>query len=372
MLKNTDLYYVHLFNDFSGSPRVLRDAIDSEVCDSKNTFVFTSTHKGFLDGVNANRISCFYSRSSNRLVQLFYFLLSQFFLFFQLSFYLIKSYLRKRKSLVVVNTMLPFGAGLAAKLFATRCIYYIHETYIKPDILKAFLRFFIHHCATDLIFVSKYLQNIEGFKKHSQSVIYNGLRSDFPLVKTVNKELKFSSKELFFAGSLKGYKGIEQLLLLAERLPEFKVIAALNCEEIELVNFMASRNIPINVMLYSRPANIQTYFERSFVVLNLSLPDGWIETFGLSLIEGMAYGSPVVSPLNGGPTEFVNDKNGLLVDATDIDGIVNFIRYLNSSISVWGLYSEQAFKTSKNFTNEYFSKNISHYFKQFDLRTELL
>lgn len=369
MLKNTDLYYVHLFNDFSGSPRVIRDAIDAGICEAKNTFVVTSKHKGFLDGVRANRISCFYGRSENKLIQLFYFLVSQLFLFFQLSYYLIKSALRKQKSLVVVNTMLPFGAGLAAKIFATKCIYYIHETHIKPNILKVFLRFFIQHCASDLIFVSKYLQRIERFDKKSQSVIYNGLRSDFLLVDKVDEDRKFNSKELFFAGSLKAYKGIEQLLLLAELLPEFNIVAALNCEDKALTDFIDGRTqtIPTNVRLYARPDNIQQYFQRSFAVLNLSLPDGWIETFGLSLIEGMAYGTPVVSPQVGGPTEFVNEKNGLLVDANDTKKISQFIRHLNSSQKVWQAYSEEAFKTSKNFTNESFSKNFTHYFKQFDL-----
>lgn len=367
MLKNTDLYYVHLFNDFSGSPRVIRDAIEAGVCDPNNTFVLTSKHKGFLDGVRANRISCFYGRSQNKLIQLFYFLVSQLFLFLQLSYYLIKSALRKQQSIVVVNTMLPFGAGLAAKLFATKCIYYIHETHIKPNILKAFLRFFIQHCATDLIFVSKYLQRTESFNKQSQSVIYNGLRSDFLLVDRVDEDLKFNSKELFFAGSLKAYKGIEQLLKLAELLPEFTIVAALNCEEIALTNFTKGRTIPSNVSLFARPDNIQQYFERSFVVLNLSLPDGWIETFGLSLIEGMAYGTPVVSPQVGGPTEFVNDKNGLLVDANELEKISCFIRYLNSSQSIWCTYSIAAFNTSQHFTNETFSKNYTHYFKQFDL-----
>jgi hypothetical protein len=37
MLNNVDLYYEHLFNDFSGSPRVLRDALYSEV----NSYVYS-------------------------------------------------------------------------------------------------------------------------------------------------------------------------------------------------------------------------------------------------------------------------------------------------------------------------------------------
>lgn len=367
MSNNIDLFYVHLFNDFSGSPRVLRDAIDSKVVNCKNTFVFTSRHDGFLDGVNARRVDCFYARSTNRFVQLFYYFIAQFFLFFQLSFYLLSSFFNKRKSIVVINTMLPFGAALAAKFFARTCIYYVHETYIKPDAFKNFLRFFIENCATHVIFVSQYLQKTEGFIKPKQDVIYNGLRSDFPVVTKVNTELKFCSKQLFFASSLKGYKGTQQLLKLAELLPEFEVIAAFNCEQAELELFIKSTIIPINMKLYSRPSNIKSYFERSFAVLNLSLPDVCIETFGLSLIEGMAYGSPVVSPPIGGPTEFVHDKNGLLVDAREISEIVNFIQHLNSSIDVWSSYSEQAFITSKKFIATEYKQSFKQYFRRYEL-----
>jgi len=361
------LYYVHLFNDFSGSPRVLRDAIDSQVNDSDNTYVFTSKHQGFLDNVNAQRVNCFYARSSNRYLQLFYFLLSQLMLFAQLFTYLLSGFIKGRKSTVVINTMLPFGAGLASKIMRAKVVYYVHETYIKPELLKRFLRFFIEHCASHVIFVSKYLQSVEPFSKPIQSIIYNGLRSDFPVITEVDVNLKFSSKQLFFAGSLKLYKGVEQLLQLAELLPEFKVLAAINCEVEELNEFLSERNIPDNVTFIARPANIQNYFASSFAVLNLSLPDGCIETFGLSLIEGMAFGSPVIAPPIGGPVEFVNQDNGCLINAREPKKIAEFILYLNSSINIWNAFSEQAFLTSKSFTSEEYKKSFKCYFEQHNL-----
>lgn len=73
MSNNVDLYYVHLFNDFSGSPRVLRDAIETQSVSPDNTYVITSKHKGFLDNANVNRINNFYARSHNRYIQLIYF-----------------------------------------------------------------------------------------------------------------------------------------------------------------------------------------------------------------------------------------------------------------------------------------------------------
>jgi glycosyltransferase involved in cell wall biosynthesis len=367
MSSNVDVFYIHLFNDFSGSPRVFRDAIDSEITKVENTYVFTSNHPGFLDGVCGKRISCFYARSKNRYLQLFYFLLSQILIFIQLSCFLIGCRIKGRKSTVVVNTMLPFGAGLAAKILSTKVVYYVHETYVKPDLLKRFLRFFIEHCATHVIFVSKYLKDKESFNKPISDVIYNGLRADFPIVDNVDSNNKFENKELFFAGSLKTYKGIKQLFQLAEYLPTFKVVAAINCEKAELDDFMSNQVIPKNLSIYARPSDIKLYFERSFLVLNLSLPDGWIETFGLSLLEGMAYGSPVVSPPVGGPVEFVNNRNGYLIDARETKKIAEFVLYLNSSFDIWNDYSKQAFETSKIFTASQYKKSFKVYFNKYDL-----
>jgi glycosyltransferase involved in cell wall biosynthesis len=362
MPNNIDLLYVHLFNDFSGSPRVFKDAIDSNINKPSNTFVITSKHPGFLDGVSGKRINCFYARSSRRYVQLWYFLLSQVFLFLQISYLLLKGHIKGRKSTVVINTMLPFGAGIAAKLFANKVVYYIHETHIKPDILKRFFRFFIENCATNVIFVSKYLRQVEAFKKPSAEVIYNGLRTDFPVVNDVDARAKFLNKQLFFAGSLKSYKGIDQLLQLAMNLPSFEVIAAINCEKAELERYKKKNSIPENMTFLIRPSNIKSYFERSFLVLNLSLPDGWVETFGLSLLEGLSFGSPVISPPVGGPTEFVTSSNGFLVDSRETHKIVKFVLYLSSSFDVWNTYSQQALLTSKRFTAEKYKKSFKAYF----------
>lgn len=363
MSNNIDLYYVHLFNDFSGSPRVLRDAIDSEVNEPSNTYVFTSQHKGFLDGVNAQRVNCFYARSGNRYVQLCYFLLSQILLFAQLFAYLLIGSVKGRKSTVVINTMLPFGAGVVAKFMGAKVVYYVHETYIKPELLKRFLRFFIENCASHVIFVSQYLQSVESFSKPIQSVIYNGLRSDFPAKPIIDHGLKFANKEIFFAGSLKLYKGIEELFLLADSLSEFKFIVALNCGNDELVAFLDERTIPANMTFYARPANIDIYFSTSFAVLNLSLPEMVIETFGLSLIEGMAFGSPVVAPPVGGPVEFVNHENGLLIDSRETAKIAEFIRQLSSSFDIWNEFSKNALLASQKFSSAEYKKSFNSYFK---------
>lgn len=369
MKKDIDLYYVHLFNDYSGSPRVLKDAIDCGVNDSKHTYIFTSNHPGFLGGDNNRMVNIFYARSNFRFIQLIYFFLAQFHLFIKLMGFLFLSRLKKRKVILIVNTMLPFSALVAGWLMKGRVVCYIHETFIKPDVFKRFLRFFIENFSTNVVYVSQYLREKEPFSRPDKLVVYNGLRADFPAVPTFNKQKKFIDKKVLFVGSLKIYKGINQLVKLAEMNKTVMFIAALNCERSDLNDFISKVYIPSNLSLLVRPNNLQELFAESFLVLNLSLSNAWVETFGLSLIEGMAFGNPVVAPPVGGPVEFVNSNNGALIDSENTEEITHFIEHLSSSYTLWSSYSDNAFETSKYFSADRFKNEYRLFYNNCLLET---
>ena len=60
--------------------------------------------------------------------------------------------------------------------------------------------------------------------------------------------------------------------------------------------------------------------------MNLSDPELCIETFGLTIIEGMAYGLPAIVPNVGGPTEIVlNGYNGYTIDVTNAAEIARIL-----------------------------------------------
>jgi glycosyltransferase involved in cell wall biosynthesis len=359
------MIFSHLYNDCSGSPRVLRDMLEvvSKRLNNTERYLITSQHEGFLSSspVN-NELIVHYGRSSNKLVQLFLFIINQLHTFF-----VTVSLIRKLKKqgvdvTLVVNTMLPFGSALAAKILKARCIYYIQESSVKPKIFKSFLRSVINLCADEIVYVSRYLQSVESFSKIESCVLYNGLREDFSSFIDVPKKMKYSNKNILFAGSLKDYKGIFQYITLAKALPSYNFIAALNCEPHELNLFLKEQNLPKNCDFYSRPPNLQQLFLDSTFVVNMSLPELWTETFGLSLLEGLASGSPVIAPPIGGHTEFVNEENGFLIDSRATEELVKCITQTSKSYETWEAYSQQALKTASNFSYEEFSGNIYRFF----------
>ena len=52
------------------------------------------------------------------------------------------------------------------------------------------------------------------------------------------------------------------------------------------------------------------------------------ESFGMSILEALSLGLPVVATKSGGPQDLINKRNGLLVDIGDIDGIANAMKYI--------------------------------------------
>ncbi len=313
------IVFAHLLNDFSGSPKVLSQAI--EVCLEANYDVdvyYCSGSKGFLSVGNANRFYYPYKRFDNKVLTLLTFFYSQFSLFFKVLKY------RNEEVVIFVNTMLPFGAALAGKLINKPVVYHIHETSIRPKILKFILRMFIQFTARKIIYVSKYLEMNEPVKGVESEVIYNSLTCDFFKLACSNNysHSKNSVFSVLMVCSLKDYKGIKEfcrvaVLCLTETKIKFKLV--LNAEETEIDTYFQKITVPSNVCIHSKKNNLDPFYSDASVVINLSRVDEWIETFGLTLLEAMAYGVPVIAPPVGGPAEIVDDGvDGFLISSYEV------------------------------------------------------
>lgn len=56
------------------------------------------------------------------------------------------------------------------------------------------------------------------------------------------------------------------------------------------------------------------------------------ETFGLSYLEALAAGLPIIVPTCGGPEHLVKENNGLLIELFDEDALVKALRYMKENI----------------------------------------
>lgn len=347
---------VHLLNDRSGSPLVLREALTALV-QQNEVVLYTATPSGdgFLSGIpGVNYQPIFYKWSKNKGVTLLYFVLSQLILFFRLFTQL------RRSDTLYINTLLPFGAALAGKLRRTKIVYHIHETSIRPALLRRLLVGVAALTADKVIFVSAWLSRQFSFSKKKTLVIHNALSPAF--IHKAEEFEKGTNPHTFTVSmlcSLKAYKGVYHFLQLAKHLPDMHFILVLNAGEADVEQFTREAHPPKNCTIYPALSDTTAIYAASDVVLNLSDPGKWIETFGMTLLEAMQWGLPVIAPTVGGVLEVVeNNVNGFTIDCHNADELCASLIDLQSNNMLYDFMSAQARATARKFSPCNFSEKI--------------
>jgi len=335
----------HLYNDYSGAPLVLSEIIEGLDAKGYEVELFTSGKysKGFLSKLD--HVEYHYSHykwTATRYINYLRFFINQFLLFFKLLVYI-------RKDVVFyVNTLWPFAAGMAGKLMGKRVIYHLHETSVKPKWLKRFLFRTLDKSATDIIYVSNYLKQKDPVKQTKQHVVYNALSPDF----TENIKPRENSDEftVLMLCSLKMYKGIKEFIQIAARLTNIKFDLVVSANDEELNAYFKNDRFSENMSLHATQVDVHPFYERASLVLNLSHPDKWLESFGLTVLEAMHYGVPAIVPPIGGISELVKDGyNGYKISVKDLDQITNTIHQLSEDKALHKELSQHAKEMAKHF-----------------------
>ena len=353
------IIFIHLLNDYSGSPKVLSQVIQMVQKNGFETELYTGkSEDGFLSGMAEKHHHYFYKRFKSRLLTLVTFMLSQVSIFFKLLKY------RNENVIIYVNTMLPFGAGLAGRFIGKPVYYHVHETSLRPEILKRFLRYIVQRSASKVIFVSKTLKKEEGFSKISQYVVHNALSDDFlnTAISNQYRHLIDGQFNVLMICSLKVYKGIYEFINIAslcQREGRINFTMVLNASQSEIDSYFRAIVIPSNMVLVSKQNDVAPFYQQASLVLNLSRIDECIETFGLTIIEAMAFGIPVIAPPIGGPTEIVRDGvEGYLISSYEIKIISNKIIELSKDKKRSLSLSNSAIKRVDNFQEDAFERKI--------------
>jgi len=354
------LVCVHLLNDFSGSPKVLSQVINAVIESNCEVDLYTgNASEGFLSKTTANNFTYPYNRSNNNFFTLISLLSSQVHLASKIFKY------RNKDIIIYVNTLLPFGAAIMGKLLGKPVIYHIHETYIRPKIFKQFLRLIVTKTASKVIFVSNILKELEQFKYKKQKVVYNALSKSFSEQSAEHSYTPYDKKgnfNVYMIASLKVYKGINELVTIAEKCTSnksLKFVLILNANQYDINNYFKSIKLPENLRILATQQDLHQHYKNAGLVLNLSRVDQCIETFGLTIIEAMAYGIPVIVPPAGGPSEIVeNNVEGYLMNSYNTDQIANKIKALYQSNSLCMRLSQNAKLKSKKFDEATFDKQI--------------
>lgn len=309
------IFAFHLLNDYSGSPKVLMQLLKGwQQKGADVTVVTCSGREGFLSGIPGIKYRYYWYRwAANPLLRLFNLTWSQVLLFMQLLFVI------RKNDLVYINTVLPFGAAFLGKLKGCRVVYHIHETTMKPRVLKRFLFGIVKWASTDVVYVSNFLAQQEVIEGKRIHILYNAIEDTFLAQATQLRGKKSGlKKNVLMVCSLKTYKGVNEFVTLARNNPSYQFTLVVNAPQQEIDAFFAGAELPANFIIHPTQTNLHPFYAEADLVLNLSNPETWVETFGLTIIEGMAYGLPAIVPPLGGIAELVEEGvNGFKVDCRD-------------------------------------------------------
>lgn len=339
----------HLFNDYSGSPKVLKMILEGLLKKGCQVDLVSSTG-GVLDELlhykNLRKYSYPYRFSNNPAITILRYSTVQIY-----TFLLAFRWLFHKDVVFYINTLLPVGPALAGRIMGKHVVYHYHENaFVKGAFYKA-LATIMQKLAHEIICVSEYQASFLQRKK-GVTVVPNALPKNFVNRLTPNLQTAFERKQILMLGSLKLYKGPLEFIELAQRLSQFTFELVVNDTQENINRFVKEHKINIckNLTIYPQQNDVAPFYNQASLVLNLSDRKQFVETFGLTVLEAMTAGLPVIVPTEGGIAEMVVDgENGYKIDVQELDKIANAIKKILSDKELYTLLATNALKYSEKF-----------------------
>jgi glycosyltransferase involved in cell wall biosynthesis len=341
----------HVLNDYSGSPKVLEMVLSGLLSKGYSIDMITSKGNGALNCLQEKENVTFYQYhyhfSRNRLWNALQFLFVQCYIFC-FSF----RYLFQKDIVFYLNTIMPVGAAVAAKLSGKRIVYHYHENATVKSRFYILLAWFMQKLADEIICVSDYQRQFLQ-RKTGIRTIPNSLPSAFEkeCMKFRGKEKK--EKRVLMLSSLKLYKGTLEFISLAVSLPQFYFELVINDSWNAINSFLKDYKIeiPSNLMIWDRQKDVLPFYKRASLVLNLSNKELVVETFGMTVLEAMTAGLPVIVPTVGGVVDLVDDGvNGYKIDVQQLEEIKMRIVSILTDNAIYGSLSRNAILLSQNYS----------------------
>jgi L-malate glycosyltransferase len=352
-MRKSKIICVHHLDDFSGSPRVLANIMEGLIAQGWEVTLLTNRQsEGFLKQLKVPQLLFDYSFKSDKIKRL------QALFMAELAMFRHVWHFRNEKTVVYINTLLPFGAALSAWATGQKVVYHFHEATVPFAPLRWLAKSTARLTATKGIFVSEYLQKNTALLSQKDTIVaYNGLGDDFWEKATLafaERKSKEYYKNILMLCSLKDYKGIPEFVALAQKMPSYNFELVVNAEKNEIENYFSNYPKIDNLQVFSKQSEVDSFYRRADVVLNLSRPDGWIESFGMTLVEALAYGIPVIGPTIGGPTEIIDDgKNGFVINGTDLIKLMKSIQQITYDPKIYQSFVVQARASAMKFQSKH-------------------
>jgi glycosyltransferase involved in cell wall biosynthesis len=191
-----------------------------------------------------------------------------------------------------------------------------------------------------------------GINPEKIAVIPNGVDLSRFSERTRKFNLSGNPAVLYF-GLLSNFKGVDLLIEAASKLkavlPNLKVHLVGHGNEALFRQLAKQKEIEKNIVFhgYCEPELAPSYYKSADVCVFPSRRD----SFGITLLEAMASGIPIIASRRGGTPEIIRDhQNGVLFDPSEDESLSNAILELSQDHLLSEKISENALKTVENYS----------------------
>lgn len=333
----------HPLNDFTGSSIALASYIKEN---NNNEFIIiTRTHEvGALDSLENGCLVNIHSRKDNKAT------ISNIITYF-IAVFLTACKYRNLCDTFFINTISPWYASIYSFILRKKVVYYVHETFVVRSLINKLKKYVFEHTKSHCIFVSHYAKEFYNNKLHTTEIRYNKLRPGYlDNLPTVNYNNNEVHQKVLMISSLSLSKGIATFFKVAMEMSNYKFEMLISSSLKEIYTFIKDNDlvIPDNVTINSKSRDPRVYILGCDIVLNLSIPTLWVETFGLTIIESLVLGKPVIAPNIGGPCEIIdNGVDGYLIDVTNISEVVSAIKKVSTPLVYEAMSNKARIKGKK-------------------------
>lgn len=330
--------FYHLLNDYSGSPKALAGVIERTLSEGHRVDLYTSAG-GPLDNLIHPRLKrhlISYRFTGRSLGTALRYLKAQ-----TVSFFTALRYSFSEETTVYVNTILPVGAMLGARVARRPLTVHYHENPATKNRVYRFLTRLGLPLAQKVVCVSRYQADLlpEGLPVE---IMPNTLPADFLSRLRPAPEEAFGRKNILMLTSLKVYKGVREFLSIARLLPKYSFTLVASASEEAIVRWLKGQGIKPapNVSIFPRQTDVAPFYNSASVVVNLSNPRLFVESCGLTALEARACLLPVIVPTKGAIADFIEEnREGYHIDCHDFNGIT---RMLDKLLTDKALYTRIA------------------------------
>lgn len=237
-------------------------------------------------------------------------------------------------------------------------ITHVHENEVSPKVLDRFLFWWVRHFSTKKIVVSDFLKSNPKLGNREIHLLPNVVNARIS-EKAAPVSWTSDRFTVLMLASLRPYKGINDFVKLSNKLPQIRFILVLSDPEEEVVKWKNKLILGSNIEIFPVQEDVIPFYQKSHLLLNLAHPEHWLETFGMTVLEGFCFGLPAIVPTKGGVAELVEDDvNGYKIDYTDANLIVGKIQDLAKNPELWERMSYGAFEASQKYSLPEFERKV--------------